>query len=241
MFNKFFSFLIAAAVSVSASIASISTASAEVKDIADKLVQRIPQLKHIDEVSPTPMPGLYEVRIGTDIFYADAEGNYLIQGELIDVRAQRNLTEDRVNALTAIDFTKLPFEDAITLVRGNGERQMAVFEDPNCGFCKRFEREMEKVNNVTVHLFLYPILSRDSVEKSRNIWCAKDKAAAWSDYMLRDLPPEDASCDVDALERNLALGRKHKITGTPTIIFSSNRRVPGMIPSAEVEKQLASQ
>ena len=185
------------------------------------------------------MKGLYEVRIGNDVFYSNATGDYLIQGELIDTKAQRNLTEDRINQLTAIDFKQLPLEDSIKIVRGNGERQIAVFEDPNCGYCKRFERDLQNVDNVTIHMFLYPILSRDSVEKSRNIWCAKDQNQAWHDYMLKDKAPAAASCDIDAIQRNLALGRKHKITGTPTLIFADNTRVPGAIPATEVEKYLA--
>lgn len=207
--------------------------------IAKTLAERIPQLQKVDEVKATPMKGLYEVRIGTDVFYSNATGDYLIQGELIDTKAQRNLTEDRINQLTAVDFKQLPFDDAIKIVRGKGERQIAVFEDPNCGYCKRFERDLQNVDNVTIHMFLYPILSRDSVEKSRNIWCAKDSAAAWHNYMLKDKAPAAASCDIDAIQRNLALGRKHKITGTPTLIFADNSRVPGAIPAHEVEKYLA--
>lgn len=206
--------------------------------IAKTLAERIPQLEKIDEIKSTPMKGLYEVRVGTDIFYANADGSYLIQGELIDTRAQRNLTEDRINQLTSIDFKDLPWGDAIKIVRGKGERQIAVFEDPNCGYCKRFERDLQNVDNVTVHLFLYPILSRDSAEKSRNIWCTKDSAAAWHDYMLKDKAPAAASCDIEAIQRNLALGRKHKITGTPTLIFANNARVPGAISAQEVEKYL---
>ncbi|WP_455556770.1 DsbC family protein [Comamonas sp.] len=207
--------------------------------ITKTLAERIPQLQKVDEVKATPMKGLYEVRIGTDVFYSNATGDYLIQGELIDTKAQRNLTEDRINQLTAVDFKQLPFDDAIKIVRGKGERQIAVFEDPNCGYCKRFERDLQNVDNVTIHMFLYPILSRDSVEKSRNIWCAKDSAAAWHNYMLKDKAPAAASCDIDAIQRNLALGRKHKITGTPTLIFADNSRVPGAIPAHEVEKYLA--
>jgi thiol:disulfide interchange protein DsbC len=102
------------------------------------------------------MPGLYEVRIGTDVFYTDAKGNYVIQGELIDTKARRNLTEDRINKLTAVDFSELPLKDAFTIVRGDGKRKVAVFEDPNCGYCKRFERDLQNVDNITVYLFLYP-------------------------------------------------------------------------------------
>lgn len=213
-------------------------ASAQDAAIRKTLGERIPQLQQIDEVRPTPMKGLYEVRIGTDLFYTDAQGNYLIQGELIDTRARRNLTEDRITKLTAVDFKALPLQDAVTIVRGDGSRKLAVFEDPNCGYCKRFERDLQNVDNVTVYLFLYPILSPDSAEKSRNIWCAKDPEAAWKDYMLREKAPAAASCDTAALQRNLAFGRKHKITGTPTLIFADGSRVPGAIGAQDVDRRL---
>ncbi|MFT3813776.1 MAG: DsbC family protein [Acidovorax sp.] len=214
-------------------------ATAQEAAIRKALADSIPQFSKIDEVRPTPMQGLYEVRIGTDVFYTDAKGNYLIQGELIDTKARRNLTEDRINKLTAINFSDLPLKDAFPIVRGDGSRKLAVFEDPNCGYCKRFERDMQNVNNVTVYLFLYPILSPDSVERSRNIWCSKDRAAAWQDHMVRDKTTPPATCDTDALQRNLALGRKYKITGTPTLVFTDGSRVPGAIPAQEVEKRLA--
>ena len=214
------------------------SATAQEAAIRKTLAERIPQMEKIDEVQPTSMPGLYEVRIGTDIFYTDAKGNYLIQGELIDTRARRNLTEDRINKLSAVDFAALPFKDAFTIVRGDGKRKLAVFEDPNCGYCKRFERDMQNVDNVTVYLFLYPILSPDSAEKSRNIWCAKDRTTAWEDYMVRDKTPAAATCDTSALQRNLAFGKKYKITGTPTLIFADGSRVPGAIPAKDVEKRL---
>ena len=186
------------------------------------------------------MQGLYEVRVGTDVFYTDAQGNYLIQGELIDTQARRNLTEDRIKALTAVKFSDLPLNDAIKVVQGKGERHIAVFADPNCGYCKRFERDMQSVDNVTMHVFLIPILSPDSVEKSRNIWCAKDQAKAWQDYMLKGEKSTSATCDTKALERNLAFAHKYKITGTPTIIFTDNTRVPGAISAKDVEKRLIS-
>ncbi len=185
------------------------------------------------------MQGLYEVRVGTDLYYADASGNYVIQGELIDTQSRRNLTEDRIKALTAVSFKDLPLQDAIKIVHGKGERQLAVFEDPNCGFCKRFERDAQNIDNMTMYVFLIPILSPDSVEKSRNIWCAKDRAKAWLDYMLDGKRPANATCDTHALERNLAFSHKYKITGTPTLIFADNTRVPGALPAKEVEKYLA--
>ena len=213
--------------------------SAQEATIRKNLVERIPQLAKIDEVSKSPMTGLYEIRVnGTEIYYTDAEGNYLVQGSLIDTKQRRNLTEERVDKLTAISFDALPFKDAFTIVRGNGKRKMAVFEDPNCGYCKRFERDLQNVNNVTIHMFLYPILSADSNDKSKNIWCAKDKAKVWQDWMVREQLPAVASCDIAALARNVELGHKYKITGTPTLVFVDGSRVPGAIGAAEVEKHL---
>lgn len=216
------------------------SAAAQDSTIRKTLAERIPQLEKIDEVRSTPMAGLYEVRMGTDVFYTDAKGNFLIQGELIDTKARRNLTEDRIAKLSAVDFSALPLKDAFVTVRGDGKRKMAVFEDPNCGYCKRFERDLQKVDNVTVYTFLYPILSPDSAEKSRNIWCAKDRNSTWHDWMVSDKMPPAASCDTGALQRNLAFGKKHKITGTPTVIFTDGSRVPGAIGAPDLEKRLAS-
>ena len=230
-------FLITLLVLVFASLATAQEAS-----IRKALGERYPEFKMIDEVSRTPLPGLFEIRVnGTDIFYTDAEGNYLIQGSLIDTRQKRNLTEERIEKLSAIAFDSLPLKDAVTIVRGNGKRRLAVFEDPNCGYCKRFERDLQKVDNVTIHMFLYPILGADSGEKSRNIWCAKDPAKAWLDWMLRNTTPAasvTAACDVAAVARTVEFGRKHKITGTPTLLFADGSRVPGAISAAQVEKYL---
>ena len=219
--------------------ALLAPAQAQEAAIRKNLGERVPQLQKIDEVRKTPMAGLFEVRIGLDLFYTDAEGNYLMQGRLIDTREQRDLTEERLNKLMAIDFSALPIKDAFTIVRGNGKRKLAVFEDPNCGYCKRFERDLQKVDNVTIHMFLYPILGPDSADKSRNIWCAKDRAKTWQDWMVRDQAAPAASCDTAALTRNVEFGRKHKITGTPTLVFADGARVPGAVGAPQVEKLLA--
>ena len=220
---------------------SLGSALAQEAQIRKNLAERLPALTKIDEVSKTPMNGLYEIRVNeSDILYTDAEGNFLLQGNLIDTRAKRNLTEERIEKLSAIDFDALPLKDAFTQVRGNGKRKLAVFEDPNCGYCKRFEKDLQKVNDVTIYTFLIPILSADSVEKSKNIWCAKDKSKAWLDWMVREQPAAKASCDTSALERNLAFSKKYKITGTPTVFFANGTRVPGAISAQEIEKQLAS-
>ena len=219
---------------------SLGAAFAQEAAIRKNLAERLPAFSKIDEVSKTSMNGLYEVRVNeTDVFYTDAEGNFLIQGSLIDTRAKRNLTEERVEKLSAIDFDTLPLKDAFTVVRGNGKRRMAVFEDPNCGYCKRFERDLQKISDITVYMFLYPVLGPDSTDKSKNIWCTKDKAKTWQDVMVRDQPVPKASCDTAAIDRNISFGKKHKITGTPTLFFADGARVPGAISAQQVEKYLA--
>lgn len=206
------------------------------------LSQRIPEFQTVDEVKKSAIPGLFEVRVnGNEIYYTDAKGDFLVQGNLIDTRQRRNLTEERLEKLNAVKFDNLPFKDAFTIVRGNGQRKIAVFEDPNCGYCKRFERELQKVDNVTVYMFLYPILGQDSVEKSKAIWCAKDRGLAWQDWMVRDqaLPTTPQICDTATLLRNVEVGRSYRITGTPTLIFVDGTRVPGAIDAKQVEKYLA--
>lgn len=216
------------------------SAAAQEATIRKNIAERLPQMPKIEEVSKTPMPGLFEIRVsGTDIFYTDAEGNFLLQGQLFDTRQRRNLTEERMEKLTAVNFDSLPLKDAFTVVRGNGKRKIAVFTDPNCGYCKRLERDLEKVNNITIYNFLYPILNEDSAEKSKNIWCAKDRNKAWQDWMLNNQLPAAASCDAAAIARNVELGRKHKVTGTPTVILANGTRVPGAISAPQLEKLLA--
>jgi thiol:disulfide interchange protein DsbC len=207
--------------------------------IRKNLSERIPQIPRIEEITRSPMAGLYEIRLSTnEIYYSDAEGNFLIQGSLIDTKSKRNLTEEREAKLSAIDFAGLPFKDAITIVRGNGKRKLPVFEDPNCGYCNRFERDLAKVDNVTIYLFLYPILGDDSMAKSRNVWCAKDPAGAWSQVMTKEQTIPNANCNIAAIERNVEFGRKFKITGTPTLIAQDGSRVPGAINTMQIEKML---
>lgn len=214
-------------------------AMAQEATIRKNLSERLPNFPSIDEVTKTPMPGLFEVRVnGADVLYTDAEGNFLIQGMLIDTRNKVNLTEERVEKLTAVPFKDLPFKDAFTIVKGNGKRKLAVFEDPNCGYCKKFERDLAKIDNVTVHVFLYPILSKDSMEKSKAIWCAKDKGKAFTDWMVKDVTPPTLTCDTAAVERNVEFGKKNRITGTPTLFFVDGTRVPGAIPTERIEKLL---
>lgn len=207
--------------------------------IRKNLAERLPNLPPIDEVSKTAIPGIYEVRIGTEIVYADENGNHVLQGNLIDTKTRTSLTEARVNKLTSIDFAQLPLKDAIVWKNGTGARKMAVFADPNCGYCKKFEQDLQKIKNVTVYTFLLPVLGGDSPQKSEAIWCSKDQAKAWLAWMLEGKQPQRniGQC-ATPLERNLEFSRKYRINGTPAIIFSDGTRIPGAINAEQIEKQL---
>ena len=220
---------------------SAQFAVADETAIRKSIAERLPDFPKIDEVSKTPIPGIYELRIGTEVLYTDEQGNHLIEGSLIDTKTRANLTEARVSKLTAIDFSKLPLKDAIVWKQGTGARKLVVFADPNCGYCKKFERDLQQVKDVTVYTFLYPILGGDSSDKSRNVWCAKDATKVWRDWMIEGTPiPASAGpCDASVLQRNVALGRKYRITGTPGLVFEDGTHKPGAVPAAVVELLLA--
>ncbi len=226
---------------LAAGLLCATLALADEATIRKNIAQRLPDFPKIDEIGKTPIAGLFELRIGAEIFYTDEQGNHLIEGQMIDTRTRANLTEARVAKLTAIDFAALPLKDAIVWKQGNGSRKLVVFADPNCGYCKKFERELTQVKDVTVYTFLFPILGGDSPEKSRDIWCSKDNTKAWRDWMVEGSAPVKSigQCDTAALMRNVALGRKHKVNGTPALVFEDGKRVPGAMAPAEIEKQLA--
>ena len=218
----------------------VHAASAQEALIRKNITERLPDFPKIDEVSKTPIPGLYELRIGTEILYSDERGDHVIEGHLIETKTRNDLTTARIDKLTAIDFASLPLKDAIVWKQGTGARKMVVFADPNCGYCKKFEKEMQQVKDVTVYTFLYPILGGDSPDKSRNLWCAKDNGAAWRDWMINGTAPARSmgQCDTAALQRNVALGKKLRVTGTPALVFEDGKRVPGAMAPEQVEKQL---
>ncbi|MCZ7655420.1 MAG: thioredoxin fold domain-containing protein [Rhodocyclaceae bacterium] len=181
---------------------------------------------------------LYEVVVGGEILYTDEKVNYLITGNIIDTKSRQNLTQERLNKLSAIKFADLPLELAVKTVKGDGKRVFATFEDPNCGYCKKLAKEMAGMTNVTVHTFLLPILSRDSAEKSKAVWCAADRAKAWSDLMVNGIVPAAGTCDAP-IEKVLALAQKHNIRGTPTIFPHQRRAHPRRHPLAQLEQKLA--
>ncbi|WP_371323387.1 DsbC family protein [Dechloromonas sp. ZY10] len=194
----------------------------------------------VESVAKSGYLGLYEVFAEGSIFYTDDKASAIIAGgQLIDTKTMKNVTDERMRKLTAIRFSDLPLERAIKQVRGDGKRVLATFEDPNCGYCKRLARDLLKLDNVTVYTFLYPILSEDSVKKSRQIWCAADRSKAWNDWMVEGKAPSGRDdCDTAAIAKNQEFGRKLNISGTPTMFFADGERVPGAMPLARIEQKL---
>jgi thiol:disulfide interchange protein DsbC len=193
----------------------------------------------VTSVAKTDYLGLYEIYADGQIFYTDENLSAIFAGSLIDGNTMKNVTAERMQKLSAINFSELPLELAIKQVRGNGKRVFATFEDPNCGYCKRLAKEMIQLDNVTLYTFLMPILSEDSLEKSKRIWCAADRAKAWNDWMIDGKTPTgNGECDTTAVRKAVALGQKMKITGTPTLFFMDGTRIPGAAPLDQIEQRL---
>jgi len=195
----------------------------------------------VDSVKETPYAGLYEVRIGDEIRYTDKTATYLMVGHIFNMKTSQDLTQQRIDDLNKIDFSTLPLESALKTVKGNGKRVIAVFEDPNCGYCKRFRQTtLKELDNVTVYTFMYNILSEDSFTKSRNIWCAADRNKAWDDWMLagKAAAAAPAGC-VAPNDKVLALGQQMKINGTPSIFFADGSRIPGAIDLKTIEAKFS--
>ena len=197
----------------------------------------------IDSVKETPYAGLYEVRAAGDILYTDKKGEYLFIGHVYNAKTSQDLTKERIDEINKIKFSDLPLELALKQVKGDGKRVIAVFEDPNCGYCKRLRQAtLKDVDNVTIYTFLYNILSEDSFVKSKNIWCAQDRVKALDDWMVagKAAPAAPASCATTPNDKVLALGQKLRIQGTPAIFFADGSRIPGAVDTKTLEAKLSS-
>lgn len=206
-----------------------------------------PQAPAPNSIGPSPIAGFLEVRIASQLLYVREDGGLLIEGNVVDTNTRANLTQAALNKALAIDFDKLPLKDAIvTYKQGKGERKLAVFADPHCGFCKRFEPELEKLENVTVYTFMIPVLGPRSDETVKRIACAADPGKAWDDWMLRNVEPPVApdSCapqTLAAAERNKAFARLNSINSTPTTFAPAKARAPGAIPAEQLTALLDQQ
>ena len=210
-----------------------------------EFLKKYPQA-HVESITRTPYLGLYEMVVDGEVIYTDPDFNYLIVGSLIETKTKINLTdarqreiEDKKLKSLAFPFEQLPFDLAIKKVKGDGSRKVAVFSDPDCPYCRKLEKDIEKISDATIYIFLFPIeqLHPKAPEISRAIWCAPDRLKAWDEYMLKGVVPKSPKCD-NPVEKIVAYGQSKKINGTPTIFFSDGKRVPGAIPAERFEELL---
>jgi len=227
---------------VSALIATIGLAAhADEASVKAALLKKYPQIQ-IQSVAKTPLAGMYEVYADGQLHYTDEKAAYLfVNASMIDTDKKSNLTEERMNKLTAISFNQLPLDLAFRKVKGKGTRKLAYFGDPNCGYCKKFEQDLTKIDDVTIYVFLYPVLGQDSVDKAKSVWCSRDRAKVWDDQLVNGIAPTGpGTCDTSSIDKIVAFGRSKNITGTPTMFFVDGSRVPGAIPYEQIEQKLAS-
>ena len=227
---------------LSALMASCVGAETPSTDAIKKLVEpRLGSNVKVDSVTATPYAGLYEVRIGSEILYTDKTGTYLFSGHVFNLTTSTDLTKERLEEVNKIKFSDLPLDKAIKTVKGDGKRVIAVFEDPNCGYCKRFRQTtLKETDNVTVYTFMYNILADDSFTKSKNIWCSPDRSKAWEDWMVNNkaAPVAEEKCE-SPNDQVLELGHKLGVSGTPAIFFADGTRVPGAIDTKALEEKFA--
>lgn len=222
-------------------VASSAHAATEATDseITTKLKATYPSTQ-IDAVRITPISGIYEVVMGKNIGYTNAEGRYFLFGHLFDMQTQQDLTQVQLDQLNVVKFADLPLKDAVKTVHGKGERVVAVFSDPDCPYCKKLESELVMLKNATIYTFLMPLegLHPQAVAKAKAIWCSKIQASAMHDYMVENIQPSDKTDCNNPIERNIQLGQKLNINGTPTLIFATGRVIPGAATVAQIEEQL---
>jgi len=214
-------------------------------ELITRLEERFPSAQ-VESVTETNFLGLYEVVINGSVYYVDEEFTHLFDGSLIELSSMRNLTSERnaqieAAALKAVEipFDQLPLDDAIKRVFGNGERQFAYFADPNCGYCRKFDKEaLGAVSDATLYIFLYPVITEKSIPISKSIWCSDDRARAWDDYVLSGVMPTAPSTCSNPIEDNLAFGKKMLVRATPTLFFENGERVSGALTLEQLEEQL---
>jgi thiol:disulfide interchange protein DsbC len=211
-------------------------------DVVERTLHaQYPQLK-IEDVRPAPIPGWYEVFTGSELVYSDATGDHVFVGKLIDTHTRKDLAEESLENRLTIDFQKLPFDRAIKLVKGDGTRRLALFEDPDCPYCQQFEHELANVNNVTLYVFLFPLsdLHPQARVHAHSIWCAPDRAGAWSHWMLEHKDPGSPECGGDPIDQLQTLGAGLNVTATPTLFLPNGRRVQGVLAGPKLEELLTS-
>ena len=216
-------------------VSFISTLSlANVDTVKTNLMKQHPNLK-IENIQATEMKGIYSGSMDGQVVYVGEDTQHILIGSMFRLSDQKNLTKDLMLKQNSIDWKKLPLQDAVKMVRGNGKRQIAVFSDPNCPYCKQLETELTKLNDVTIYTFIYPIKTQ-SIAVSKQVFCEKDPALAWSNLIAKGIQPSSKKTCANPIERNLSLGKSLALNGTPAIIFSNGFKVMGAYPAQEIEK-----
>jgi thiol:disulfide interchange protein DsbC len=226
-------------------IAAVALSSAALADEAELRRTLEPKLGvQIDGIEAGPVPGLYEVRYrspqGVQVIYVDATGNYVIQGKIYDLRAERDLTEERLRKLNAIKFESLPLDLAVKIQRGDGKRVLAMFSDPYCPACRQFERSLAQIDNVTIYVFMYPVIRPENTDHSRMVWCSADRAKAWLELAAAPKPkvPNAAKSCGDPVDKVLKLGRSLAVNSTPTLVLANGERVSGGLSTEDLKELL---
>ena len=216
-------------------------ADAVTSRLMQTLSARFPKIR-IDAVEPSPMPGIYQVIAQNQIVYVDASGDHMIVGNMMDTRTKQNLSAQAIDAHESIDFKSLPLDEAIKIVKGDGSRKMALFADPDCPYCKRLEQDMSASTNVTIYLFLFPLeqVHPHALADAKAIWCAPDRASAWTNWMVSQTPiPTGGSCANDPIGKIAVLARSLGVHATPTMFLENGRRIGGLIPQSQLQQMLA--
>ena len=213
-------------------ISSLSLAN--VDTVKSNLNKQHPKLK-IENIQATDMKGIYSGSVDGQVVYVGEDAQHILVGSMYRLSDQKNLTKDLVLKQNSIDWKKLPLQDAVKSVRGNGKRQIAIFSDPNCPYCKQLETELNKLNDVTIYTFIYPIKNQ-SIAVSKQVFCEKDSALAWSNLISKGIQPSSKKTCANPIDRNLSLGKSLGLNGTPAIIFSNGFKVMGSHPAQEIEK-----
>ena len=205
------------------------------------LHESIPELQ-VKGLHKSPLPGLYELDVGSELLYTNETGSLIFAGRIVDTKTRQDLSAAAWNELNAIDFNALPFDLAIKTVRGDGSRKLAVFADPLCPYCRQLEQEMQGVTNITIYTFLFPLetLHPGASIKSVNIWCSKDRSGTWAKWMLQKTEPENSRCVGAPIDKLEALGQKLNVDSTPTLFTADGKRTRGAIKHNEIESLLAS-
>ena len=222
---------------ITATIAFSMAASADEQTIRQVFKTKLPGAQVIS-IEKLRYADLYEVAVqgneGYRVFYTDALGQIMLIGTLVETRTDRNLTEERLRKLSAIDWNQLPFQWAVTDRRGDGRRQIAIFSDPNCPYCQKFEKDLATLDNVTVHIFMWPVIKPESVRQTKSVWCSKDRAKVWNDLMLKRVEPTAPTDCENPIEELVALGRRLGATSTPTWFLPNGERYVGALPLSQV-------